>query len=111
VCASSVNNEDPNLPIPIIIGSLDSIIHRAPTAIPIECWYYGAASSIIVDCLNTINHLDIYILNVDTGEFSYEEISLAFGVMMIPFANTPGFHRIEFIVNKNQTFVGNFNVP
>ncbi len=112
IFASSIlEDEKENIPIPIQIGDLENThLFRTPIVIPFECWYYGISNSIVVNCLTTILDLEVYIQNIDTGEYYVERFDMVQGTFTIPINDALGTYQIRLKVNNSQIFIGDFSL-
>lgn len=109
--ASYIEDEKETIPIPIKVGDLEnSHIFRTPIVIPFECWYYGISNSIVVNCLTTILDLEVYIQNIDTGEYYVERFDMVQGTFTIPINDALGTYQIRLKVNNCQIFIGDLSL-
>lgn len=97
--------------IEIVITDKDTVpsrpTHRAPSRIPLECYYDSGMNCVLVKFKSAVGEVMIDLYNSMTGE-SVNVTVLANGTQIVPCPGDEGYCTITFILSNGKQYFGNF---
>lgn len=101
-----------NIPIKVTIRPTEendaTRRNRAPALIPIEAYYDGNMSSIVISFTRNLGDVDVLVTNMGAGEFIETTINAAHAPAVIPVSGADGLYTIDFILPTGASYFGSF---
>ena len=107
--SKSVNN-NPQIPIQVIISTGQESPHRAPAYVPIQAYYQEILSSVCMTFSQNLGVLDITITNLTDGTYADYEVDSSLGSAMLPISGEEGFYTIEIVLTSGVQYIGQFEL-
>lgn len=107
--SKSVNN-NPQIPIQVIISTGQESPHRAPAYVPIQAYYQEILSSVCMTFSQNLGVLDITITNLSDGTHADYEIDSSLGSTILPISGVSGFYSILIVTASGIQYGGEFEV-
>ncbi len=84
-------------------------IHRLPSKVPMECFYYSSSNSVLITFSSQIGDVDVDIYNMSTGEQVGMTI-LSQNISFVPCPGIEGYCIITFRLSNGNTYYGEFEL-
>lgn len=107
--SKSVNN-NPQIPIQVIISTGQESPHRAPAYVPIQAYYQEILSSVCMTFSQNLGVLDITITNLTDGTYADYEVDSSLGSAILPISGNEGFYTLDIMLTSGEQYVGQFEL-
>lgn len=100
-----------NVPIKVTMATKETERNprnRVPALIPIEAYYDGNMSSIVISFTRNLGDVDVLVTNMGAGEFIETTINAAHAPAVIPVSGADGLYTIDFILSTGASYFGSF---
>lgn len=103
-------NNDPQIPIQVIISSGQEGPHRAPEYVPIQAYYEESLSFVCMSFAYSLGDLDITITNLTDGSHFDYEVDSSLGSAILPISGDAGFYTIVIMTSSGAQYGGEFEI-
>lgn len=105
-------DEGDNIPIEITIRPTRDTdnrpTNRVPALIPIEAYYDGNMSSIVISFTRDLGDVEVAVTNMGAGEFVETSVNAAHAPAVIPVSGANGLYTIDFVLSTGASYFGSF---
>lgn len=103
-------NNDPQIPIQVIISSGQEGPHRAPEYVPIQAYYEESLSFVCMSFAYSLGDLDITITNLTDGTYADYEVDSSLGSAILPMSGNTGIYNVLIVTAGGIQYGGEFEI-
>lgn len=85
-------------------------LQRSFVDIPLECYYVGFDSSVVIVFSEDIGIVDISIVNTSTGEVFFDTVDAKDGQYAVGISGEDGLYRITITTESGDEYEGEFSI-
>lgn len=107
---SKSGNNDPIIPIQVIISTGQECPNRTPANVPIQACYQDVLSSVCMTFSQNLGVLDITITNLTDGTYADYEVDSSLGSAILPISGNEGIYNILITTAGGIQYGGEFEI-